>query len=86
MKSIFTISANTLLILAAVSLMCLETKAQKQIQVFGVGGYLINSDITVAEGELSFNDNFTAGAGFDIEVEKNMYAEVSWSMSASAAE
>jgi hypothetical protein len=86
MKLNFTLTTNTLLILAAVCLMNLETEAQKQIQVFGLGGYLINSDVTVAEGELSFNDNYTAGAGLAIEVEKNMFAEISWSMSASAAE
>ncbi len=58
-----------------------QVKAQNEI--FGLAGYLLNGDVTVAEGDLSFDDGFTYGLGIDIPVDRMMSAEINWSMSSS---
>ena len=71
-----------ILALIIISAFILQTRAQ-QTQVFAIAGYQINSDITVARGDLSFDDAVSYGAGVDVEVQRGMQAEISWSMSAS---
>jgi hypothetical protein len=48
-----------------------------------MAGYLVNGDVTVAEGDLSFEDNISYSLGIDVPVDNMMQAEIAWSMSAS---
>ncbi len=62
-----------------------QTNAQKETQIFGMAGYMVNSDVTVAQGDLRFDDGVSYGLGIDVGVEREMQAEISWSMSPSYA-
>lgn len=64
-----------------VTVFSIQIKAQTEI--FGLAGYLLNGDVTVAEGDLSFDDGFSYGLGVDIPVDRMMSAELSWTMSTS---
>lgn len=79
-KSFFGFIA--ILLLSAV---CFQINAQEKAQIFGLAGYQINGDVTVANGELNFDDGVSYGAGIDIPVDRYMQAEISWSMASSNA-
>ena len=76
-------SISTLVIVLLLSAISFQTKAQEKAQIFGLAGYQLNGDVTVAAGELSFDDGFSYGFGFDIPVDRYMQAEISWSMGSS---
>jgi opacity protein-like surface antigen len=80
LHSIFTLTLIFLLITVST-----QTKAQKETQIFGMAGYMVNSNVTVAQGDLSFDDGVSYGFGIDVGVEREMQAEISWSMSPSYA-
>jgi opacity protein-like surface antigen len=61
-----------------------QANAQKNPEIFGLAGYQLNGDVTVAQGELNFDDGVSYGAGIDIPVDRNMKAEISWSMANSS--
>ena len=83
MKSIFFKSVATLVIALLLSALVFQTNAQKNIEIFGLAGYQLNGDVTVARGELSFDDGMSYGLGIDIPVDRYMQAEISWSMASS---
>ena len=85
MKFNFYKTRYALIIFFLIGLFNIQTNSQDKAQIFGLAGYLINSDVTVAEGELSLDDAFSYGFGIDIGVDRYMQAEISWSMSASKA-
>jgi opacity protein-like surface antigen len=80
-KSLFTLS-----IIFVLSVFSVQMKAQKKPEIFALAGYLTNGNVTVAQGELKFKDNVSYGLGVDVPVDRNMQAEISWSMSPSQAE
>lgn len=75
-KSFFVIS---IILLAVV--FSLQINAQKKVQIFGLAGYQVNTNVTVAKGELKFKDAPGYALGFDIPVDVITQAEFSWSMS-----
>jgi hypothetical protein len=77
-KSFFTIS-----IILFIGVFTSQINAQEKVQIFGLAGYQVNTNITVAQGELKFKDAPAYGAGIDIRVDKITMAEFSWSMSGS---
>lgn len=83
MKFNFFNSLTTLLIAILLSAIVFEVNAQKKIEIFGLAGYQVNGDVTVARGELSFDDGMSYGLGIDIPVDRFMSAEISWSMASS---
>ncbi len=83
MKSVFFKSLNTLIITLLLGALVFQTHAQKNIEIFGLAGYQLNGDVTVARGELNFDDGVTYGLGLDIPVDRYMQAEISWSMASS---
>ncbi len=83
MKSNFFKSATTVVVALLFSALIFQTNAQKKIEIFGLAGYQINSDVTVAKGELSFDDGMSYGLGIDIPVDRYMQAEISWTMASS---
>jgi hypothetical protein len=76
-------TAGTVLVMLLLSAACFQIDAQEKAQIFGLAGYQINGDVTVARGELKFDDGVSYGAGFDIPVDRYMQAEISWSMASS---
>ena len=83
MKIIFYNSMATLVVALLLSAILFQTNAQKKIEIFGLAGYQINGDVTVARGELSFDDGMSYGLGIDIPVDRYMQAEISWTMASS---
>lgn len=83
MKLKFFKSISTLVIVLLLSAISFQAKAQEKAQIFGLAGYQLNGDVTVARGELSFDDGMSYGLGFDIPVDRYMQAEISWSMASS---
>ena len=83
MKFNFLNSLNALVIAILLSAIVFEVNAQKKIEIFGLAGYQLNGDVTVARGELSFDDGVSYGLGIDIPVDRFMSAEISWSMASS---
>ena len=49
-----------------------------QVEVFGFGGYMVSSNITVREGDLIIRDNPNYGLGLDIEIERGAMVELLW--------
>jgi hypothetical protein len=76
-------SVCTLVVTLLLSAACFQLEAQEKAQIFGLAGYQINGDVTVARGELKFDDGVSYGAGIDIPVDRYMQAEISWSMASS---
>ena len=76
-------SISTLVIFLLLSAISFQAKAQDKAQIFGLAGYQLNGDVTVARGELNFDDGVTYGLGIDIPVDRYMQAEISWSMASS---
>lgn len=74
---------GTVIVFLLLSAACLQINAQEKVQIFGLAGYQINGDVTVARGELKFDDGMSYGAGVDIPVDRYMQAEISWSMASS---
>lgn len=83
MKRSFYKSLSTIVIVLLLSAVSFQTKAQEEPQIFGLAGYQLNGDVSVAQGELNFDDGFSYGFGFDIPVDRYMQAEISWSMGSS---
>jgi len=83
MKLNFCKSLNILIISLLLSSTGFQAKAQEKAQIFGLAGYQLNGDVTVARGELMFDDGMSYGLGFDIPVDRYMQAEISWSMASS---
>jgi opacity protein-like surface antigen len=83
MKSKIFNSISTIVITLLLSALVFQTNAQKNIEIFGLAGYQINGDVTVARGELKFDDGMSYGLGIDIPVDRYMMAEISWSMASS---
>jgi opacity protein-like surface antigen len=83
MKFNFFNLMTTLVVAILLSAMFFQANAQKKIEIFGLAGYQLNGDVTVARGELSFDDGMSYGLGIDIPVERYMSAEISWSMASS---
>jgi len=83
MKFNFLNSLNALVIAILLSAIVFEVNAQKKIEIFGLAGYQLNGDVTVARGELDFDDGVSYGLGIDIPVDRFMSAEISWSMASS---
>lgn len=83
MKLNFFKSITTLVFALLLSAIIFQTNAQKKIEIFGLAGYQINGDVTVAKGELQFDDGMSYGLGIDIPVDRFMQAEISWSMASS---
>lgn len=69
-----------ILIFVFVVLTNFQTNAQKNPEIFGLAGYQLNGDVTVARGELKFDDGMSYGLGIDIPVDRYMQAEISWTM------
>jgi len=80
MKLNFFKSLNTLVIALLLSALIFQTNAQKKPEIFGLAGYQLNGNVTVAQGELKFDDGFSYGFGIDVPVDRYMQAEISWSM------
>ncbi|MCK7528584.1 MAG: hypothetical protein MZV64_69040 [Ignavibacteriales bacterium] len=74
------IEINCLNIFSVIFLHGFSSNAQKNPEIFGLAGYQLNGDVTVARGELNFDDGVSYGAGIDIPVDRYMQAEISWSM------
>ena len=74
------------LFMAALVLYSFSDQTYGQTQIFGQGGYQVNTNITVDEGKLILINGFTYGTGIDIEVDSLIQAELSWSYSASQAD
>lgn len=85
MNNRFIKSYITLSIIFLLSVFAVQTKAQQKPELFGLAGYLTNGHVTVAQGELKFEDNVSYSLGVDVPVDRNMQAEISWSMSPSKA-
>jgi len=83
MKSKFYKTISTLVIVILLSAVSFQTNAQKKAEIFGLAGYQLNGNVTVAQGELKFDDGFSYGFGIDIPVDRYMQAEISWSMGSS---
>ncbi len=79
MKSNF-LKPTVILILALLIMTSFQTNAQKNPEIFGLVGYQLNGDVTVARGELKFDDGMSYGLGIDIPVDRYMQAEISWTM------
>lgn len=80
LQPFFTLTVIFILIAASS-----QTNGQTETQIFGMAGYMVNSDVTVAQGDLRFDDGVSYGLGIDIGVEREMQAELGWSMSPSYA-
>ena len=85
MNSSFIKSLFSLSIIFLLSAFVVQTKAQQKTEIFGLAGYLTNGRVTAAQGTLKFKDNVSYGFGVDVPVNRNMQAEISWSMSPSQA-
>ena len=76
-------SIIALVLVLLISAVNSQTRAQEKAQIFALAGYQLNGDVTVARGELKFDDGVTYGLGLDIPVDRYMQAEISWSMASS---
>jgi hypothetical protein len=83
MKSNILKSTIILIIILLFSIFNLQIKAQEKPQIFAMAGYLTNSSVTVAAGELKFKDDVSYSLGFDIPVDRYTQAEISWTVSPS---
>ena len=65
-----------LLLFSITILWCSESFAQ--VEIFGFGGYMTYSSISVREGDLKFNDGLNYGFGLDIGIQKGMFVEFNY--------
>jgi len=85
MKEKFLHTCYALVLTFLISALFTNTNAQKETQIFGMAGYMLNSDVTVAKGELRFDNTVNYSLGFDVSIDRRMQAEIGWSMSPSYA-
>ncbi|MEE9448605.1 MAG: hypothetical protein V3V72_01035 [Ignavibacteriaceae bacterium] len=56
----------------------ITTEVTAQVEVFGFGGYMVASNVSVREGDLIIRDNPNYGVGLDIEIERGTMFELLW--------
>jgi hypothetical protein len=73
---------NLLLIILSIFI---SSKTFAQAEIFGFGGYMTYSSVTVNEGTLSFDDGPNYGFGLDVEINRGLLVELNYTHNETSA-
>ena len=63
----------------------ISSKTFAQAEIFGFGGYMTYSSVTVNEGTLSFDDRPNYGFGLDVEINRGLLVELNYTHNETSA-
>lgn len=85
MQKFITRTLKGLIITFIFTTVFLTTDSLAQVELFGFGGYMTYSSLTVNEGKVSFNDGASYGFGLDVGLKKGIIVELNYTHNQTSA-